>query len=58
MRRGDLWWLAALCMVSSAFLAPASHQLFVSATKSHPYVMGFVKFATLATMGELLAIRI
>ena len=27
-------------------------------SKSHPYLMGFIKFAVLASMGELLAIRI
>ncbi len=58
MNRGDFLWLAALGVVSSVMLVPASHQVFISATKAHPYVMGFVKFAILATMGELLAIRI
>lgn len=58
MNRGDFLWLVALCAVSSIMLVPASHQLFISATKGHPYVMGFGKFAVLATMGELLAIRI
>ncbi|HWR38921.1 MAG TPA: hypothetical protein VN611_05445 [Patescibacteria group bacterium] len=58
MNRGDFLWLAALCAVSSVMLLPASHQVFVSATKEQPYLMGFGKFAILATMGELLAIRI
>jgi hypothetical protein len=58
MNRGDFLWLAALCAASSIMLVPSSHQIFISATKAHPYVMGFGKFAVLATMGELLAIRI
>jgi len=58
MSRGDFLWLAALCAVSSIMLVPASHQVFISVTKAHPYLMGFGKFAILATMGELLAIRI
>ncbi|SMC32966.1 hypothetical protein [Sporomusa malonica] len=58
MNRGDLLWLTALCAVSSILLVPASHQIFVEVTKTHPYFMGFIKFAILATMGELLAIRI
>jgi len=37
---------------------PASHQVFVDITRHHPYIMGFAKFAILATMGELLAVRI
>lgn len=58
MRRGDFLWLAALCAVSSIMVVPATHQVFISVTKEHPYIMGFGKFAVLATMGELLAIRI
>lgn len=58
MNRGDFLWLAALCAVSSVMLVPSSHQIFISVTKAHPYAMGFVKFAVLATMGELLTIRI
>ena len=58
MKSGDLIWLAALCAVSSVMVVPSTHEVFVSATKAHPYLMGFVKFGILATMGELLAIRI
>lgn len=58
MNRGDFLWLGTLGAVSCIFLLPASHQIFVSVTRSHPYLMGFIKFAILATMGELLAIRI
>ena len=58
MRLGDFIWLAALCAVSSVMVVPSTHEVFVSATKAHPYLMGFVKFGILATMGELLAIRI
>lgn len=32
--------------------------MFAELTLAHPYLMGFVKFAILATLGELLAIRI
>jgi hypothetical protein len=58
LNRGDLLWLAALCAVSSILLIPASHEVFVSVTKTHSYILGFIKFAILATMGELLTIRI
>ncbi len=34
---------------------PVSREAFVSLTASHPYIMGFVKFALLATAGEILA---
>jgi len=58
MNRGDFLWLVALCAVSSIMLIPSSQQIFIGATKAHPYAMGFGKFAILATMGELLSIRI
>lgn len=37
---------------------PVSRAAFLSATSMHPYFMGFVKFAFLATAGELLAGKI
>lgn len=58
MRRGDIVW-ALLFIGAGAFIAaPGTHELFVAATNAQPYLMGFVKFALLATMGEFLAIRI
>jgi hypothetical protein len=58
MRKGDIVW-ALLFVGIAAFIAlPGSHELFVAATNAAPYLMGFVKFAILATMGEFLAIRI
>lgn len=57
-KRGDFLWLAALLGVTVFLVIPATHQLFVSATAAQPYLMGFAKFALLATMGELLAVRI
>lgn len=57
-RMGDLLWLAALAAVTAFFILPATNRVFVSLTAAHPYLMGFVKFAILATMGELLARRL
>lgn len=54
----DLAWLAALVVVVALLVAPRTHEAFVLATARHPYLAGFVKFLILATMGELLAIRI
>jgi hypothetical protein len=56
-----LWftvWFGALFAVAFILLYPTTHAAFVSATKAHPYIMGFVKVAILATMGELMALRI
>jgi hypothetical protein len=37
---------------------PGSREVFKAMTAAHPFVMGFVKFAFLATVGELIAIRL
>ncbi len=58
MKKGDLYWVLALAGVCAFLLMPATHEIFSVMTKNHPFIMGFIKFAILATMGELLAIRI
>ena len=58
MKIGDLIWGVALVIVSSFLLFPVTREIFVQVTKEFPYAMGFVKVAVLATMGELLALRI
>ncbi len=58
MNKGDFVWLAVLCGVTALLIVPATHAVFIGATLAHPYLMGFVKFFILATLGELLAIRI
>ena len=58
MRRGDVVWAAVLGVVVCILLIPASRNGFMAATHAHPYLMGFCKFALLATLGELLGLRI
>jgi hypothetical protein len=58
MKKGDLLWLLAFASVCAFLLIPATRQGFVSLTAAHPYAIGFAKFCLLATMGELLALRI
>lgn len=58
MKKGDLLWALALGVVLFILFYPATHNIFVGFTSLHPYISGFIKFAILATMGELLAIRI
>ncbi len=58
MKRGDFIWVAALALVVFFMLSPFTNSTFEQLTATLPYLMGFVKFAILATMGELLAIRI
>lgn len=58
MKRGDFIWSGVLVLLVALLCSPISHSVIIEATKSHPYAMGFMKFAILASMGELLAIRI
>jgi hypothetical protein len=58
MRSGDFLWLAGLGAVVLLLAVPETRGLFVFYSTAYPYWMGFAKFAALATMGELLAVRI
>jgi hypothetical protein len=55
---GTILWVGGIAIFAAILIIPASREVFLMATKAHPYLMGFVKFGILATMGELLAIRI
>lgn len=54
----DALWGAVLAAIAVFLLYPTTSALFFSATAAHPYIMGFIKVSILASMGELLAIRI
>jgi hypothetical protein len=55
---GDILWISFLLVLTALLVIPQTHQNFIQLTKDHPYWMGFIKFAILATMGELLALRL
>lgn len=55
---GDAVWLILLGGITLFFVLPQTNIVFTSLTAAHPFLMGFLKFAILATMGELLAIRL
>lgn len=57
MKRNDLIWLLALGLVFFLMLSPWTADTFATMTANHPYLMGFAKFFVLASLGELLAIR-
>lgn len=57
MKKGDFLWGAILLAFIGFVVYPATHEIFVDLTTSHPYMGGFVKFALLATMGEMLVVR-
>jgi hypothetical protein len=58
MRKGDFLWLLVLLAIAAFLVVPVTQDMFVASTKAHPYLIGFAKFFVLATMGELLALRI
>jgi hypothetical protein len=58
LARPLLLWVLGLAVIIFILLFPKTHEAFMSATTTHPYIMGFVKVSILATMGELLAIMI
>jgi len=58
MKKGDFLWAIALGAFIAFIVTPSTHQIFIAMTTNFPLVAGFIKFAYLATLGELLATRI
>lgn len=58
MNTGDKTWGGILIVLSLFLVFPFSREAFVRLTLAHYYPMSFLKFAILATMGEMLAVRI
>jgi hypothetical protein len=58
MKKGDFIWGGVLFLIIMLLVMSNTKALFLTATTSHPYIMGFLKFALLASMGEILAVRI
>ena len=58
MKKYDFLWIVVLAGIVAFLIVPATHRVFVTLSAAHPYLMAFAKFLILASMGELLAIRI
>jgi hypothetical protein len=58
LKKYDFLWIAVLTGIVVFLIAPATHRNFVALSAAHPYLMAFAKFLILASMGELLAVRI
>jgi hypothetical protein len=58
MKIKDFCWLLGIVLFTLFVVLPNTHQLFVKWTLEAPYIMGFIKTAYLATMGEMLVNRI
>lgn len=58
MKKGDFLWAAALLVWVIILIIPSTREAFIAVTDANPYMGGFIKFAILATMGDLLGARI
>jgi len=55
---GDILWVILFVIITALLFIPNTQQTFIQLTVDHPYWMGFFKFAILATLGEMLALRL
>lgn len=58
MKKGDIIWGVLLASLLALFLIPSTRDPILIASEAHPYIGGFIKFAILATMGDILGKRI
>ena len=67
MKQSSTLWKKALIIFyivlslvgfAAILIIPTSREVFKTLSNDHPYLMGFAKFAILATAGELLAVRL
>lgn len=56
--KGDLSWAVIFILCALVLLIPSLRTSFIDITEAHPYISGFFKFFILATMGDLLGMRI
>ena len=58
MKKKDIIWIAVILMLTLIVVIQNSRIVFEQLTSNYPYLMGFIKTAILASMGELLVNRI
>jgi len=58
LKKEDFIWIATLVGIIAFLVYPDTNKMFISFTTSYPYIAGFLKFAILATLGDLLAYRL
>jgi len=58
MKKSDYLWILSLILLSLIVIIPQSRSVFETTTASYPYLMGFIKTAILASLGERLVHRI
>jgi hypothetical protein len=57
MKIGDFIWISVLVLFTSLIIFPTTNVYFNNYTENYPYLMGFLKTAVLASMGEILVNR-
>ncbi len=59
MKKSDIFFaIACIALIAPFFLFAPVGEWFVTTTKAHPFLMGFLKFAILSTAGEVIGYRI
>jgi hypothetical protein len=58
VKKKDLIWIGTLLTIAFLLVYPSTNVIYTAANKAHPYILGFIKVSILATMGEILALRI
>jgi len=58
MKKNDIVWISIILAISSLFIFDTTRNQISNWTLEYPYLMGFIKTAVLATMGEFMAMRI
>ncbi len=49
--------ITVFALFAAILIIPYTRGIFESLSASHPFIMGFIKFALLATAGEIIAVR-
>jgi len=58
MKKKDIIWVVVIVLLTLVVVIKSSRVVFEQLTSDYPYLMGFIKTAILASMGELLVNRI
>ncbi len=58
IRSGDVVWTGILAAIGISLINDTGREIFKKITILHPYILGFIKFMVLASMGEMLALRL
>lgn len=58
MKLKDILWIFVIVVITAFVLMPSTKPIFNELTIKYPYIMGFIKTAILASMGEILVSRI